>query len=771
MSSPSHDSLGLLPAWARAELVAAAWEIFSALLFVSAVLPAAFETPVAWAVFATSLAASALLARPLARRGERGYTIAFALRAVAWTLAIAPIVLARGPRVLVAGLAFGLMAGGIRRAVYRRVLTDPDAQPPADELRRTLRLRLAESATVAGIVGGHVMLLFAVAFLRTQSRVVFRAWWELLPPLAILATVAFTLALRPATSRVIRALGAGEDGDRAQLLAGLRQAERLPSVLAGVNFAFWFACTAVGVFYFRTGARSWDVGDALTQLVLCSVFAWGVSIYQRAWHKDAIAPVAARLRAWTGVAPSSDSTTLRTRMLRDFGTPLVFTASLSLLSSIGMYRALGSGLSASDDFNAITALFASFTMLIIAAGGIVVRAARELSRPMATLAQAADRAAHGDLDAPVPAVDGPVEVVRLGDSIERMREGLARTIAELERERAGLEANVEARTAELRRALDELRRAQAALVHGERLAMLGELVAGLAHEIHNPLNAIAGAAQPLDRVVEEVRDMLDVYRAAEPDLPFERRRAIEDVRRRIELDATLDDLVGISTVVRRGIDRSVRIVQNLKNFARASGESVPTDLHAGIEETLLLLGPRLRKACIHVVRAYGELPEVVCRPGEINQIFMNLLTNAIQALEAERSAPSLGDVRGRFASDPGPVAFEARASEPPPSRPRAARDGMAEIRIETWVEEGMACVAIADDGPGVPAHLEQRIFDPFFTTKRRGEGTGLGLSISSEIARRHGGSLTLGRPASRPLLADRLSPGGATFVCRIPLRA
>jgi signal transduction histidine kinase len=261
--------------------------------------------------------------------------------------------------------------------------------------------------------------------------------------------------------------------------------------------------------------------------------------------------------------------------------------------------------------------------------------------------------------------------------------------------------------------------------------------------------------------------MLDAYRAAEAFLPLERRRAIEDVRRKIQLDATLDDLVGISTVVRRGIDRSVRIVQNLKNFSRAAGESIPTDLHAGLEETLLLLGPRLRKACIQVVRAYGDVPAVVAMPGEINQIFMNLLTNAIQALETRPGASANEDVRGRFASDPGPVAPTPSSSglEPPPSRPsRTPRAAVAEIRIETWVEDAVACVAISDNGPGVPAHIEKHIFDPFFTTKPRGEGTGLGLSISSEIARRHGGTLTLGRPRGE---GDR----GATFLCRLPLSA
>jgi two-component system, NtrC family, sensor kinase len=356
----------------------------------------------------------------------------------------------------------------------------------------------------------------------------------------------------------------------------------------------------------------------------------------------------------------------------------------------------------------------------------VVRAAVQLSRPMTELAEAANRVAQGKLDEAVPDVTGPVEIVGLGQSIERMRARLARTIAELEKERAGLEANVEARTAELRKALDELRHAQAALVQGERLASIGELVSGVAHEIYNPLNAIAGASAPLEQIATDLRSMMAEYRAAEADLPEPRRRSVEKLRESIDLDASLEDLIGIATVVRRATDRSVKIVQNLKNFSRVSGEAVPSDLHAGLEETLMLLAPRLRQANIQLVKSYGELPMVTCRPGEVNQVFMNLLVNAIQAFDQEGAPP-----------------------EPT-------------IRIETWVEGEMAAVAVTDNGPGVPKHLERRIFDPFFTTKPRGQGTGLGLSISTDIARRHGGSLTLEAP--------RDGSPGSRFICLIPLK-
>src|SRR5262249_16465748 len=152
-----------------------------------------------------------------------------------------------------------------------------------------------------------------------------------------------------------------------------------------------------------------------------ALFAWGVSFYQRAWHRDTIAPIVDLLRRWTHQTERAEPISLRRRMLRDFGLPLVFTATLSLFSSIGLYRALGKGLPVGEDFNAITALFASFAMLVLAVGGVVARAARELSRPMVQLAGAADHVARGQLDAKVPNVSGPVEVVGLGESIEGMR--------------------------------------------------------------------------------------------------------------------------------------------------------------------------------------------------------------------------------------------------------------------------------------------------------------------------------------------------------------
>lgn len=708
----------------RAEVAALGWEMFSAVLFAVAVVPAAFRRSATLLGFFGSMVLSAVLAKVLLPRGEFGYSLLALIRVLAWPLSIWPLVRATGEGGLVAALSFGLMAGGMRRAIYRNVLRPVDEAEDDRALRDLLRLRLTESATTAGIVGGHVMLLFSMAFLRTQSDVMFRAWFQVVPILALLGTVGFALAVRPLTHRVIAALAAGPNGDREILARGLRQAMALPSRLAYLNFFVWLTCCVVGGV---TVAAPAIVGDAIMQVGFGAIFSWGVSFYQRAWHRETCAPAVMRLSRWTGIEVRSEPITLEQRMMRDFGLPLVFMGAISLFSSIGLYRALAPSSALEQDIRSTGALFGSFVLLLIAVGAVVARAARELSRPMTELARRADVVAHGHLGAAVPEVKGPIEVVGLGASVERMRDALARTIAELSGERAGLEAKVAARTAELRGTLEELRRTQAALIAGERLASIGELVSGIAHEIYNPLNAIGGAAAPLPSIAADLRRTVEAYRALEPLLPKAEEERLKKLREEVDVEAALDDLEGICGVIGRAVDRSVKIVGNLRNFSRTSGEAVLSDITAGIEETLVLLGPRLRHAGIRVTKEYGQLPLLSCHVGELNQVFMNLLVNAIYSLEED---------------------------------PAADKRGGAEIIISTRSDGSSAYVTVEDNGPGVPEAIRKRVFDPFFTTKPRGQGTGLGLSISTDILRRHGGTLSFD-----PLSEKR----GARFVCRLPI--
>jgi two-component system NtrC family sensor kinase len=710
---------------ARAEGLAALWELGSVLLFISAVFPSAFDGPWPSLAFALGLAVSAIVGQRIARCGPHAWTAAAAVRVLFWLSAVAPLAPWSDRHVLVTTCGFGVMAGVVRRAVYRRSLTTREEAPRGGV--EPLATVLGENAAVVGIVGGHLMLLFSVAYLRTESVALFRAFWELIPSLALLGTLGFTLALRPLVAPVVEALAVAETAPPARIVIGLERARSLPRRLAALNFVLWFACIAIGVgsIHSRPGPR-W--ADVIVPLGLGALFAWGVSFYQRGWHEDALRPVVERLSARVEASPLGTEQTLRRRLLSDFGKPVLFTLTLWLLSSVGLYRNLGGSDWSRADFDAIAALVASFVVLVIAVGTVFLRTSRELSSPLVRIARAADAVARGRLEAPVPLVDGPAEVRALGRSIEDMREALGRTIASLEAERAGLEVHVGRRTAELSDALAELRDAQAALVHGERMALLGQLVAGVAHEIHNPLNAVAGSISSLDRIRMELTAMLDAYRRAEASLPDPERAAIARLRAELDVSGALEDLAGVAKVVRSATSRGVAIVGNLKGFARASVEPVPIDLHEGLQESLLLLGHPLREAGISVETVFGELPLVMGSAGEINQVFVNLLANARDAI-----------VQG-------------------------CRELLREsrrIRIETRLEGDDVVIVVGDDGSGVEPGLEERIFDPFFTTKPSGRGTGLGLSISREIVARHGGSLRLVRAPS--------GLRGATFECRLPV--
>jgi signal transduction histidine kinase len=249
---------------------------------------------------------------------------------------------------------------------------------------------------------------------------------------------------------------------------------------------------------------------------------------------------------------------------------------------------------------------------------------------------------------------------------------------------ATLEERVQERTAEveesnrdLAAALQDLRQAQVQLVQSEKMASLGRLVAGVAHEINNPVSFIATSVSPLRRRLEHAAS------AAPPD-----------VRR------VLDEAGEIVSVMARGAERTTAIVQDLRSFSRL-GESTrkPVDLHVGLDTTLRLLESRWHDR-ITVHRDYGDLPLVECDPGQLNQVFMNVLANACDAIGGEGN-----------------------------------------IWIATRSDGDSAEITIRDDGPGIPPDARDHIFDPFFTTKDVGHGTGLGLAISHQVVSAHGGRI------------------------------
>jgi len=348
--------------------------------------------------------------------------------------------------------------------------------------------------------------------------------------------------------------------------------------------------------------------------------------------------------------------------------------------------------------------------------------ARRVTRPIERVAHGAIRYAGGELEHRIT-VRGKDEISSLAGNLNDMATQIHANLGEIEELNRSLEAKVRRRTRdlaqtnrELKQAMRRLKETQAQLVQSEKMASLGQLVAGVAHEINNPLNFISNGVVPLERSIEDLRELLELFEQGaipEPD-----RERIEEFKEEIEFEDTVATLGSLLDTIREGARRATIIVRDLRNFSRLDeADSKVADLHEGLEGTLNLLRPRLGDR-IRVVRDYGEVPEFEFCPAQINQVFMNLLSNAEQAIEREGT-----------------------------------------ITIQTRLVGGEVRIEITDTGCGIPPEHESRIFEPFFTTKDVGEGTGLGLAISYGIVKQHDGSIEV-----------RSTPGeGSSFAVRLPL--
>jgi PAS domain S-box-containing protein len=273
----------------------------------------------------------------------------------------------------------------------------------------------------------------------------------------------------------------------------------------------------------------------------------------------------------------------------------------------------------------------------------------------------------------------------------------------------------------LEKALSELQRTQAQLIQTEKISSLGQLVAGVAHEINNPINFIYGNINYASQYAQDLLKLLKLYQKYYPNPPGE----IQEESESSDLDFLKEDLPRLLSSMRLGADR-------------IEAEMKPVNIHEGIDSTLLILQPRLKDkpgyGKIEVTKNYGNLPEVECYPGQLNQVFMNLLANAIDALEEYTHLRLLSG--GEF--------YTPKIS----------------IRTEQ-VNADWILIHVSDNGAGIPHEVIGRLFDPFFTTKPVGKGTGLGLSISYQIVvEKHGGKL---KCVSRP-------GEGAEFMIEIPVR-
>ncbi|MEH2241136.1 GAF domain-containing sensor histidine kinase [Nostoc sp.] len=265
---------------------------------------------------------------------------------------------------------------------------------------------------------------------------------------------------------------------------------------------------------------------------------------------------------------------------------------------------------------------------------------------------------------------------------------------------------------EITQTLKELQHTQSQLIQSEKMAGLGQLVAGVSHEINNPISFIYGNITYVTEHAENLFKILRLYQKQYPKATGE----IQKQAAALDLDFISDDLPKILTSMKMGADRISRLVLSLRSFSRLDESGMkPVDLHEGIDSTLLILQHRLQSQtnsfAIEVVKQYGELPPLVCYAAQINQVFMNILNNAIDALENSEKA-------GKIIDNP-------------------------KIWIRTEVIEGNTIlICITDNGCGIPEMMRSRIFEPFFTTKQPGQGTGLGLSISYQIiVQKHGGNI------------------------------
>ncbi len=290
------------------------------------------------------------------------------------------------------------------------------------------------------------------------------------------------------------------------------------------------------------------------------------------------------------------------------------------------------------------------------------------------------------------------------------------------RKREAAEAELLRRNNELTELNARLSMAQAQLMQSEKLASIGQLAAGVAHEINNPIGYVFSNFETLGTYIGRMLTMFEHYQQAEASIGNpEVLAALRALRATVDLDFLIEDIPVLMAESREGISRVRKIVQDLKDFSRvdANQEWQWANLHAGIDSTLNIVSNEVKYKA-DVIKEYGDIPDIECQPSHINQVIMNIVINGAHAITGER---------GR-------------------------------ITIRTGCDAVNAWIEIADTGTGIPKEILSRIFDPFFTTKPIGSGTGLGLSLSYGIIQKHSGQIDV-----------RSTPGsGTTFRITLPIR-
>ncbi|HWZ35563.1 MAG TPA: 7TM diverse intracellular signaling domain-containing protein, partial [Mucilaginibacter sp.] len=288
-----------------------------------------------------------------------------------------------------------------------------------------------------------------------------------------------------------------------------------------------------------------------------------------------------------------------------------------------------------------------------------------------------------------------------------------------------LELKVNERTQELNQSLEDLKQAQSQLVDSEKMASLGQLTAGIAHEINNPINFVTSNISPLKRDVEMILDAMNtVEKVSQSDASAgEKKKQIEDYKEEIDFEYLVTEIRHLIKGIYEGASRTAEIVKGLKIFSRLDEDDLKrADLNEGLESTLIIANNLIGNT-IKVIKEYGELPLVECYAGKLNQVFLNIISNAAYAVDK------------KFGNTDG-----------------------GEIKVSTTIVNGNVEITIADNGTGMNEQTVKKIFEPFFTTKAVGEGTGLGMSIAYNTIKKHNGQISVNSEVGK----------GTEFILKIP---
>ncbi|MGC9526814.1 MAG: hybrid sensor histidine kinase/response regulator [Limnospira sp.] len=293
---------------------------------------------------------------------------------------------------------------------------------------------------------------------------------------------------------------------------------------------------------------------------------------------------------------------------------------------------------------------------------------------------------------------------------------LTRELADKNRQLAELNGQLEQKVKER---TSQLEKAQSQLVLSEKMSSLGQLVAGVAHEINNPVSCIAGNLSHAQNYARDLIHLLELYGKYYPEPEPEILEEIEEV----DLEYLAEDFTQLLDSMKEGTKRLADISSSMRTFSRSDSQAgVEFDLHDGIDSTLMILKHRLKgngdRPPIDIIKKYGKLPDIKCYPGQLNQVFMNLLSNAIDAVEEKNCGRSFDEI----SADPNCITIET----------------------EFFPESGLVGIRIRDNGIGMMPEIQDKIFDYLYTTKSVGKGTGLGLAIVRQIVEdKHGGRIDL----------------------------